>query len=175
MEPTCLPFYWSGAHEARRPIGRPLFHEGPIPSARSGELAAVRQAASSMSSAGARSTPAPSRSARLAARTATGEWRAIRVSQFECGSLRRPPFDHPVDEAQRQRLAGRDPAGSEDEVGGHARPGPPSEQLRPSPSGHEADAGLGQAPVPLSRRPQSGRTRGRAPNPRPGRTRRPPR
>ncbi len=34
--------------------------------------------------------------------------------------------------------------GREDEVGGYSRPRPPSEQLRPPASGHEANARLGQ-------------------------------
>ena len=60
------------------------------PSARSAENAVARHAASSISSAEARSTPAPSRIARLALRTPTGEWRAI-VEARACAATKASP------------------------------------------------------------------------------------
>ena len=53
-----------------------------MPSRRSADSAAVRQAASSMSSPASSETPQPCRMARLAARTATGELAAICPAQL---------------------------------------------------------------------------------------------
>ena len=105
----------------------------------------ARQAPSSTSSAAARSTPAPSRIARLAFRTATGEFRAISSAMPTAVADRLAGGDDAVDDAERGGLLGVQAASGVDQLRGAGDADPPGQQLGAAEPGDDPDGDLRQA------------------------------
>ena len=138
--------FGSRARSAARQTGGRFSAKAAMPSRRSADMAAVRQAASSTSSAAARlRARAESGWRGLAARTATGELAAIRRASSRALSVAVPAGHPAVGQPDPLGLGGRDLAAGEHQVGGPAGADPAGRELGAAAAGDQADGGLGQA------------------------------
>ena len=144
-----------------------------IPSTRSEEKAAWRQASSSICSPVARSASNPRRTARLAARRATGDFAAISAASAYAAARAVPARHQPVHQAEPVRLVGRHPPPGQHQVEGPVEPGPPGQRLGAAAARDQDRARPPAGRNRPGRRRRSGRSRAPARNRRPARTRRP--
>ncbi len=115
-----------------------------MPSRRSSDRTARRQAWSSTSMAASSDRSAPTSRAHLAMRTAVGALAAISAARAVAAASDLGPGHDPVGQADPPGLGRRDPAAGEHQVPGHRPAHPAGQQLGAATGRDQAEADLGQ-------------------------------